>query len=81
MVIDGDSLAVIQTTRRGAEREDGPMGRRAYASIPARHDLFRRVDAGYLARLVLEHRLSLAEAVDTAVDLAYNLPKQSYRRR
>ena len=30
---------------------------RAYASIPARHDLFRRVDAGYLARLVLEHRL------------------------
>ena len=53
---------------------------RAYASIPARHDLFRRVDAGYLARLVLEHRLSLTEAVDTAVDLAYNLPKQSYRR-
>ena len=54
---------------------------RAFASIPARHDLFRRVDAGYLSRLVLEHRLSLAEAVDTAVDLAYNLPKQSYQRR
>jgi glucuronate isomerase len=54
---------------------------RAYASIPARHDLFRRIDAGYLARLVLEHRLSLAEAVETAVDLAYNLPKQSYQRR
>ncbi len=53
---------------------------RAYASIPARHDLFRRVDAGYLARLVLEHRLSLAEAVDTAVDLTYTLPKQSYQR-
>ena len=53
---------------------------RAYASIPARHDLFRRVDAGYLARLVLEHRLSLAEAVETAVDLAYNLPKQAYQR-
>jgi glucuronate isomerase len=51
---------------------------RAYASIPARHDLFRRVDAGYLARLVLEHRLSLAEAVETAIDLTYNLPKQSY---
>jgi glucuronate isomerase len=54
---------------------------RAYASIPARHDLFRRVDAGYLARLVLEHRLSTEEAVDTAIDLAYNLPKQSYQRR
>jgi len=53
---------------------------RAFASIPARHDLFRRVDAGFLARLVLEHRLSLAEALDTAVDLAYNLPEQSYRR-
>jgi glucuronate isomerase len=53
---------------------------RAYASIPARHDLFRRVDAGYLAGLVLEHRLSLTEAVDTAVDLAYHLPKQSYQR-
>jgi glucuronate isomerase len=54
---------------------------RAYASIPARHDLFRRVDAGYLARLVLEHRLGLTEAVETAIDLAYNLPKQSYQRR
>ena len=53
---------------------------RAYASIPARHDLFRRVDAGFLARLVLEHRLSLAEAVETAVDLAYTLPKLSYQR-
>lgn len=53
---------------------------RAYASIPARHDLSRRVDAGYLARLVLEHRLSLAEAIETAIDLAYHLPKESYRR-
>jgi glucuronate isomerase len=54
---------------------------RAFASIPARHDLFRRVDAGYLARLVLEHRLSQDEAIETAIDLAYNLPKESYRRR
>lgn len=54
---------------------------RAYASIPARHDLSRRVDAGFLARLVLEHRLDLAEAVETAVDLAYNLPKLSYAKR
>ena len=53
---------------------------RAFASIPARHDLSRRVDAGYLARLVLEHRLSLDEAVETAVDLAYNLPLESYAR-
>jgi glucuronate isomerase len=53
---------------------------RAFASIPARHDLARRIDAGYLARLVAEHRLNDDEAVETAVDLAYTLPKQSYAR-
>ncbi len=53
---------------------------RAFASIPARHDLFRRVDAGFLARLVLEHRLGLDEAAETAVDLAYNLPLAAYAR-
>ena len=54
---------------------------RAFASIPARHDLFRRVDAGYLARLVLEHRFSLDEAVETAIDLTYHLPMESYGQR
>ena len=54
---------------------------RAFASIPARHDLSRRVDAGFLARLVLEHRLGVDEAVETAVDLAYHLPKLAYRRQ
>jgi glucuronate isomerase len=54
---------------------------RAYASIPARHDLSRRVDAGFLARLVLEHRLRLDEAVETARDLAYTLPKLAYAPR
>ncbi len=54
---------------------------RAFASIPARHDLARRIDAGYLARLVTEHRLSEDEAAETAVDLAYHLPRLAYRRR
>lgn len=54
---------------------------RAFCSIPARHDLARRIDAGYLARLVAEHRLELDEALDTAVDLAYRLPLLSYERR
>lgn len=54
---------------------------RAFASIPARHDLFRRVDAGYLAQLVLEHRLSQDEAIETAVDLAYRLPLLAYAPR
>jgi glucuronate isomerase len=54
---------------------------RALASIPARHDLSRRIDSGYLARLVAEGRLGMAEAVETAVDLTYNLPLQSYAAR
>ncbi|MDR7382862.1 glucuronate isomerase [Promicromonospora iranensis] len=54
---------------------------RAFCSIPARHDLARRVDAGYLARLVAEHRLELDEALDTAADLAYHLPKLAYAAR
>jgi glucuronate isomerase len=52
---------------------------RAFASIPARHDLARRIDAGHLAGLVAEHHLDLDEAVETAVDLAYNIPLQVYR--
>jgi glucuronate isomerase len=51
---------------------------RAFLSIPARHDLARRTDSGYLARLVVEHRLSEEEAVETAADLAYRLPKEAY---
>jgi glucuronate isomerase len=54
---------------------------RAFASIPARHDLARRIDAGYLARLVAEHMLDLDEATETAVDLAYRIPRATYERR
>ncbi len=54
---------------------------RAFCSIPARHDLARRIDAGYLARLVAEHRLGLDEAIDTAADLTYRLPLQAYAAR
>lgn len=54
---------------------------RAYCSIPARHDLYRRISANYLSRLVVEHRLGADEATETAIDLAYNLPKLAYKRR
>jgi glucuronate isomerase len=54
---------------------------RAFCSIPARHDLARRIDAGYLARLVAEHRLTLDEATETAIDLALTLPRESYAPR
>ncbi|MFC0533534.1 glucuronate isomerase [Phytohabitans kaempferiae] len=52
---------------------------RAFCSIPVRHDVARRIDAGFLARLVAEHRLPLDEAAETIVDLAYRLPKGIFR--
>ncbi len=52
---------------------------RAFCSIPARHDVARRVDCAFLARLVAEHRLDEDEAAELAVDLAYNLAKKAYK--
>ncbi|HYF87354.1 glucuronate isomerase [Azospirillum sp.] len=52
---------------------------RAFCSIPARHDVSRRVDCSFLARLVAEHRLAEDEAAELAVDLAYRLAKNAYK--
>lgn len=52
---------------------------RAFLSIPARHDVARRMDCAFLAQLVAEHRMSATEAADTAVDLAYRLAKKAYK--
>ena len=52
---------------------------RAFLSIPARHDVARRVDCAFLARLVAEHRLDEDEAMQVAHDLAYNLVRQAYK--
>jgi len=52
---------------------------RAFPSIPARHDVARRVDCSFLARLVAEHRLEEDEAHEVAVDLAYRLAKKAYK--
>jgi glucuronate isomerase len=52
---------------------------RAFLSIPARHDVARRMDAGFLARLVAEHRLDEDEAVDLARELTVGLVKKTYR--
>ncbi|HLI14199.1 MAG TPA: glucuronate isomerase [Alphaproteobacteria bacterium] len=52
---------------------------RAFLSIPARHDVARRVDCAYLAELVADHRLDEDEAREVAVDLAYNLVKKAYK--
>lgn len=52
---------------------------RAFLSIPARHDMARRMDCHYLARQIAEHRITEEEAHDIAIDLTYHLPKQAYR--
>lgn len=52
---------------------------RAFLSIPARHDVARRIDCGFLAELVAEHRLEDWEAAELAQDLTYNLVKQAYK--
>jgi glucuronate isomerase len=52
---------------------------RAFPSIPARHDVSRRVDCAFLARLVSEHRLDEDEAREVAIDLAYLLAKKAYK--
>ena len=52
---------------------------RSLLSIPARHDLARRIDCRYLAELVLDHRLTEDDALEIALDLTYLLPKRVYR--
>ncbi|BBD96909.1 glucuronate isomerase [Sphingobium amiense] len=52
---------------------------RAFLSIPARHDVARRMDCAWLAQLVAEHRLEEDEAFEVAHALAYDLAKKAYR--
>ena len=52
---------------------------RAYCSIPARHDMSRRIDAGWLAQLVAEHRLDEDEATETALDLVTGRPREVFK--
>jgi glucuronate isomerase len=52
---------------------------RAFLSIPARHDVARRVDCSFLARLVVEHRLHDWEAAELARELTYGLARRAYR--
>ncbi|MFT0762650.1 glucuronate isomerase [Actinomyces sp. F1_1611] len=52
---------------------------RAFCSIPARHDVARRVDCSFLGNLVAEHRLTLDEAAEVAVDLVVSQPKRAFK--
>jgi len=52
---------------------------RAFLSIPARHDVARRVDCAFLATLVAQGRMDEDEAEQTVIDLTVTLPKQAYK--
>jgi glucuronate isomerase len=52
---------------------------RAFLSIPARHDVARRIDCRFLATLVREHRLGEDEAFELAPELAYHLARRAYK--
>jgi glucuronate isomerase len=52
---------------------------RAFCSIPARHDLARRVDANYLGGLVARHVIDISDAREMGSLMAYDLAKRAYR--
>ena len=52
---------------------------RAFPSIPARHDLARRVDANWLAGLAVRGIIDLTDAEEMIYDMAYRLAKQAYK--
>ena len=52
---------------------------RAFPSIPARHDLFRRSDSNWIASLVVRGIVDMEEAQEMIVDTAYRLVKKAYK--
>ncbi|MFN8471166.1 MAG: glucuronate isomerase [Anaerolineae bacterium] len=52
---------------------------RAFASIPARHDLWRRVACNWIAGLFVEGVIDMDDAREMALDMSYRLAKQAYR--
>jgi glucuronate isomerase len=52
---------------------------RAMCSIPARHDMSRRLDAGFVAQLVAEHRLDEEEALEVMHDLVVTNPRRAFK--
>ena len=52
---------------------------RAFPSIPARHDLWRRAASNWVAGLVIRSIVDMADAQEMVLDLAYRLAKQAYK--
>jgi glucuronate isomerase len=70
--------AVTETT--GFTRTSGFIDdTRAFCSIPARHNMSRRMDAGFLAKLVAEHRITESRAHEIIVDLVDGSPRRVFK--
>ena len=88
-VIDENILAEPFAVQRDGEQTTETAGiyntvgfnddTRAFPSIPARHDLSRRVDANYLAGLVARHIVDMEDAQNMIHALAYDLAKSAYK--
>ena len=52
---------------------------RAFPSIPARHDLWRRVSADWIAGLVVRGVVDIEDAEEMILDMAYGLAKRAYK--
>jgi glucuronate isomerase len=52
---------------------------RAFPSIPARHDLWRRVASNWVAGLVVRRIVDMDDANEMIHDLAYGLAKRAYK--
>ncbi len=52
---------------------------RAFLSIPARHDVSRRIQCNYLTQKVCEHLLTMESASNLIRQLVYDIPKGTYQ--
>ncbi|MBN1452702.1 MAG: hypothetical protein JW963_16925, partial [Anaerolineales bacterium] len=52
---------------------------RAFCSIPARHDVWRRVSADWVAGLVVRHLVDMDVAAAMMDELAVGLARRAYR--
>ncbi len=52
---------------------------RAFCSIPARHDLWRRMSANWVASLLTRHLVDMNDALEMMIDLSIRLAKRTYK--
>ncbi|MEN9954281.1 MAG: hypothetical protein RL028_883 [Actinomycetota bacterium] len=52
---------------------------RAFLSIPARHDMARKVEAAFLAKLVTQGRISIETARKIVTDIVVAIPKRAFK--